>query len=97
VTARAWFYDEEPARAVGERLEGAGFAAAVARERLAGEDDDEDHPWSVVSEAPTTLLEHLVEEYDGWLDVDPVDPSPPRPPLALPDAPRRVRGQVGDP
>jgi hypothetical protein len=97
MTARAWFYEEEPARAVGERLEEAGFDAAVARERLAGEDDDEDHPWLVVSEAPITLLEQLVEEYDGWLDAAPVDPSPPRAPLALPDAPRRVRGHAGEP
>ena len=40
----------------------------MERERLAGEDDDEDHPWAVVGDAPAFVFEMLVDEYDGWLD-----------------------------
>ena len=40
---RAVFYEEDDARAVAARLVHDGFEATVARERLAGEDDDEDH------------------------------------------------------
>ena len=47
-----------------------GYAARVVRERLAGEDDDEDHPWAVLTDAPEMVLELLVDEYDGWLDPD---------------------------
>lgn len=48
-------------------------------------------------DAPEFVLELLVEEHDGWLDHDSVDQQvrdlPPLrlPPLALPDAPRRVK------
>ncbi len=84
---RAVFFEEDHALAVASRLAADGFTAAVVRERLAGEDDDEDHPWAVLSDAPEVVLELLVERYDGWLDV----PEPPAPvaPLDLPTAPRR--------
>jgi len=85
--ARAVFFDEDAALAVASRLAGDGFTAAVVRERLAGEDDDEDHPWAVLSDAPEVVLELLVERYDGWLDLP--EPPPARPPLDLPSAPRR--------
>ena len=49
-----------------------------ARERLAGEDDDEDHPWAVVTDAPAVVLELLVDQYDGWLDEED-DPGGHRP------------------
>jgi hypothetical protein len=89
--ARAVFFEEEAALAVASRLAADGFTAAVVRERLAGEDDDEDHPWAVLSDAPDFVLELLVERYDGWLDVP---APPPTAPLDLPAAPRRrTRGE----
>ncbi len=93
MSVRALLYEEEHARDVAERLRAAGFDAAVARERLAGEDDDEDHPWVVLTQAPAFMVEVLVEEYDGWLDDAPPEPlAGPAEPLDLPDAPRRVKG-----
>ncbi|HSE08062.1 MAG TPA: hypothetical protein VLB29_05310 [Nocardioidaceae bacterium] len=96
MSLRAVFYDEDDARAVAARLTHDGFEAQVARERLAGEDDDEDHPWAVVTDAPEFVLDVLVEQCDGWVDHDsamgetaPVDVPPPPP---LPDAPRRIKG-----
>ena len=87
---RAIFFDEDGARAVAARLAGDGFEATVTRERLAGEDDDEDHPWAVLTDAPSFLLELLVDEHDGWLD-DEAPAPPPVPPLDLPTAPERVK------
>jgi len=89
---RAVFFEEEAALAVASRLVADGFTAAVVRERLAGEDDDEDHPWAVLSDAPGIVLELLVERYDGWLDLP--DPPAPTTPLDLPTGPRR-RTQEG--
>lgn len=92
---RAVFFEEDDARAVAARLAHDGFEAVVERERLAGEDDDEDHPWAVLSDAPELVLDVLVEQYDGWLDDDSPAPEPLAggvPPLDLPDAPRRVKG-----
>ena len=88
-SARAVFFEEEAALTVASRLAADGFSAAVVRERLAGEDDDEDHPWAVLSDAPEVVLELLVERYDGWLDVPEPTVDTPRPPLDLPTAPRR--------
>ncbi len=98
-TLRAVFHEEDDARAVAARLVHDGFEATVSRERFAGEDDDEDHPWAVVTDAPEFVLDVLVEQYDGWVDHDstmdagPVDVPPP---LDLPDAPRRVKGHFTD-
>lgn len=92
---RAIFFDEGDAAAVRQRLHAAGYSATVAREPFAGEDDDEDHPWAVTSDAPEVSLELLVEEYDGWLEHDDEsgDGSGPVagvvPPLDLPTSPRR--------
>jgi 8-oxo-dGTP diphosphatase len=87
---RAVFFEEAPARAVVVRLRRDGYDAALARDRFAGEDDDEDHHWVVTSDAPEWVLDVLVEAYDGWLDVP--DPAPTRlPPLELPTAPKRIR------
>jgi hypothetical protein len=92
---RGIFFDEDHARAVVERLLREGYAAELTRERLAGEDDDEDHPWAVVSDAPEPVLDVLVDEYDGWLDadegLDELDGGGPAAPLPLPVEPRRVR------
>ena len=94
---RAVFHEEDDARAVVARLRADGFDADAVRERFAGEDDDEDHPWAVVTDAPEFALEILAEEYDGWVDHDdPVPPAPPAPPLDLPSAPRRIKGHFTD-
>jgi hypothetical protein len=93
---RGIFFDEDHARTVAARLVRDGYDAMLARERLAGEDDDEDHPWAVLTDAPAIVLELLVEQYDGWLDdedgVAP-DPGPGRalPPVELPTAPKRIK------
>lgn len=89
MTARAIFFDEATAARAAARLLADGFTADVVRDRLHGEDDDEDHPWAVLSDAPSILLEVLVDQLDGWLDEEP--PAPGRP-LDLPAAPRRVKG-----
>ncbi|HEX4977973.1 MAG TPA: hypothetical protein VFV40_08920 [Nocardioides sp.] len=94
---RAVFHEEDEARAVVARLRADGFDADAVRERFAGEDDDEDHPWAVVTDAPEFALEILAEEYDGWVDHDDVrPPAPPTSPLDLPSAPRRVKGHFTD-
>jgi hypothetical protein len=91
---RAIFFDEDDAAAVVARLRADGFEATMERERLAGEDDDEDHPWAVLSDAPAFMLELLVDSHDGWLDEgDATDASdvPAPPPVELPTAPRRIK------
>ena len=86
---RGVFFDEAQARAAVSRLVRDGFDAMCERERFAGEDDDEDHPWVVSTDAPAVMLELLVEEHDGWLEPDTA--PPPVVPLVLPDAPRRAK------
>jgi mutator protein MutT len=89
---RAVFFDEEGAAAAAARLRADGWDAEVVRERYHGEDDDEDHPWAVLSDAPEFVMEMLTDEYDGWLDLDDASPSPPpATPLDLPDSPRRIK------
>ena len=93
--------DQDDANAVAARLLRDGWDAQVTRERLAGEDDDEDHPWAVLTDAPAFQLELLIEEYDGWLDLDDAPAAestaspplhlPPPPPLELPNAPKRIK------
>jgi hypothetical protein len=67
---RGIFFDEGAADAVAAVLVREGFAAEVVRERFAGEDDDLDHPWAVLTDAPEVRLELLVETFDGWLDAE---------------------------
>ncbi|MDN4172411.1 NUDIX domain-containing protein [Nocardioides sp. SOB77] len=93
-TLRAVFFDEDDAARVVRRLRQDGYDAHVERERLAGEDDDEDHPWAVLTDAPVVALELLVDDHDGWLDADdgaehtgPAAGSP----LDLPTQPRRIK------
>jgi hypothetical protein len=88
---RGIFFDEDAAAAVVARLTADGYSARAVRERLAGEDDDEDHPWAVLTDAPEVALELLVDQYDGWLDTDTGSPSAAGPPpLDLPRGPRRT-------
>ena len=87
---RGIFFDEDDAIAVARRLVADGYDARVERERLAGEDDDEDHPWAVLTDAPEFVLDVLVDEHDGWLDFGEA-PAPTRPPLDLPSAPRTLK------
>jgi hypothetical protein len=84
---RGIFFAEDDARAVEGLLSADGYDVALSRVRYAGEDDDEDHPWAVSTDAPTLVLELLVDRYDGWLDDDHEKPSPA--PLDLPAAPKR--------
>ena len=99
---RAVFHEEDDAHAVAARLRRDGFEAAVARDRFAGEDDDEDHAWEVATDAPEFVVDLLVEEHDGWLDTGDgasgpeAGPSGPVTPLELPDAPRRIKGHFTD-
>jgi hypothetical protein len=93
---RGIFFDEDDARAAVARLVADGYAAALSRERLAGEDDDEDHPWAVTTDAPEHVLDLLVDTYDGWLDTEDDDPGPSgggpaAPPLDLPTSPLRIK------
>jgi hypothetical protein len=88
---RGIFFDEDDARAAVARLRADGYDVRAEHERLAGEDDDEDHPWAVVGDVPELVLELLVEEYDGWLDVD--GDTPATAPLDLPTEPRRITRQ----
>ena len=98
---RGIFFDADDARAVLNRLVRDGFDATMERDRLAGEDDDEDHPWAIRTDAPQIVLELLVDEYDGWLDEEDLDrldrpgdsrsPKPPAAPLDLPTGPKRIK------
>lgn len=87
---RAVFFDEDHARQAVDRLLHDGFEATCGRQPFAGEDDDEDHPWVVQTDASAVVLEVLVDQHDGWLEPDET-PSPTSP-LVLPCAPRRGRG-----
>jgi hypothetical protein len=84
---RGIVFDEDSARAVQRRLVADGYAATLTRERYAGEDDDEDHAWAVVTDAPAVALDLLLDAHDGWLE-DAAGQEPAAP-LELPDAPRR--------
>ncbi|MCD6640008.1 MAG: hypothetical protein LT071_08860 [Nocardioides sp.] len=91
---RAIFFDEDDAAAVAARLRSDGFEVEVQQERLAGEDDDEDHQWAVLSDAPGFMLEVLADAHDGWLDEEDDEPDvrpSPLAPLDLPTEPRRVK------
>ncbi|MDR7362618.1 (deoxy)nucleoside triphosphate pyrophosphohydrolase [Nocardioides marmoribigeumensis] len=90
--ARGVFDDRDTAEEVVALLRTEGYAAWSEREAFAGEDDDEDHSWAVVTDAPDVRLELLTEEHEGWFDVlvatEPALGTGPAP-LDLPRAPRR--------
>lgn len=97
---RGIFFEEDDAQAVARALFAGGWEAEVRREALAGEDDDEDHPWAVLTDAPAIMLEVLIDQHDGWLDDElPVGPAAAPSPIPLPDAPKRIKrpgaGNVG--
>ncbi|HET7690992.1 MAG TPA: hypothetical protein VFK41_11455 [Nocardioidaceae bacterium] len=94
MNGRAVFFDEDAAERVAALLVSDGFDARVVRERLHGEDDEADHPWAVLTDAPAIVVEVLVDRFDGWLDEE--ETSAPTAPLELPDAPRRVKGHFRD-
>ena len=89
---RGIVFDEDAARDIERRLRRDGYAVTVVRERFAGEDDDEDQPWAISTDAPVVALELLLDAYDGWLDDAPTGATirrAPAAPVDLPDAPRR--------
>ncbi|HET9498974.1 MAG TPA: hypothetical protein VFO98_01810 [Marmoricola sp.] len=91
-TLRGIFFDADTAEVVRTLLVSDGYAAELVQERFAGEDDDEDHAWAVVTDAPAMALELLVDAYDGWLDDDQLEEGPAAPsaaPSELPATPRR--------
>jgi hypothetical protein len=85
---RGIVFDEDAARDIERRLRSEGYAVTVGREPNALEDDDADHPWVVVTDAPMVVLDLLVDAHDGWLD-EGAAARPPVAPFVLPDAPRR--------
>jgi mutator protein MutT len=103
---RVVLFEAEHAELVAGRLTAGGFAAEVTRERFAGEDDDEDHPWAVDTDAPGLVAEVLADEFDGWVDdldastgaaADDAAPDrqPAPAPLDLPQGPRRIKRGPG--
>lgn len=93
---RGVFFEESDAEFVIAQLGRQGWESSVVRERLAGEDDDEDHPWAVLTDAPDIIFEALVHRYDGWLDTGEVDgPSVTATPVDLPTAPKRIKREQG--
>lgn len=91
VDHRAFFFDVHDAEDIARQLLLDGWSAAVSRERFHGEDDDEDHQWVVETNAPQFVLELLVEEYDGWLDVEGPGPDASIAPEPLPNGPKRIK------
>ncbi|MGZ0152671.1 hypothetical protein ACXJJ3_36830 [Kribbella sp. WER1] len=81
----ACFWERDDAAAVADRLGG-----QVRRGRFHGEDDDEDHPWSVVlADVDRDELDGLLADHDGWLESqDEVAPTPAPP---LPTEPKRFK------
>jgi hypothetical protein len=89
---RVVLHERDEAERVVARLRADGFGAELVRERFAGEDDDEGHPWSVVTDAPEIVVEVVAEEYDGWVDHEDAADVPRLPQgLELPDGPRRIK------
>jgi hypothetical protein len=81
----AYFWEQEDAAAVADRLGG-----EVRRGRFHGEDDDEDHPWMVVlRDVDQAALDELLSEYDGWLETTTDEPTAAPPPL--PSEPKRFK------
>ena len=93
---RGIFFEEGDAREVERLLSADGYDVSLSRVRYAGEDDDEDHPWAVSTDAPEFVLEVLVDRFEGWLDDEP-EPTdaPPFAPLDLPEAPKRHHRDPG--
>ena len=93
-TVEALVFERDHAEELAARLRREGYPAEVVRARFAGEDDDEDQPWAVRTDAPLVVAELAAEEFDAWVDtVEEDEPAPaPSAALPLPDGPRRVKG-----
>lgn len=88
-------FERDHAEELAARVRREGYLAEVVRARFAGEDDEEDQPWAVRTDAPLVVAELAAEEFDGWVETtDHGEPAPARSPglLPLPDGPRRVKG-----
>ena len=79
-------FDEADAHAVVRTLSANGFSTRLDRVPFAGEDDDEDHPWAVWTDAPHMMLELAADEFDGWVVYE---DSAARAPVDLPQTPIR--------
>lgn len=91
VVHRAFFFEQDEAAEVVALLTGEGWEAELSRERFHGEDDDEDQPYAVTTDAPAVIVESLADEYGGWFDVPADDTAPAASPLDLPSAPKRIK------
>jgi hypothetical protein len=81
----AFFWEQDDAEAVAERLDG-----VVQRGRFHGEDDDEDHPWVVVlQDVDRRALDEVLAEYDGWVEATADEEA--AAPAPLPDGPKRFK------
>ncbi|TDU82592.1 hypothetical protein EV138_7487 [Kribbella voronezhensis] len=83
----ACFFEREDAEHVADALDG-----TLRRGHFQGEDDDEDHPWTVLLPATTdlTVLDGLLTQYEGWLESPAADQPVPEP-APLPSAPKRLK------
>lgn len=88
--------ERDHAESVAGRLRRDGYDAVVVRGRFHGEDDEEDQPWAVRTDAPLVVAELTAEEFDDWVEELAPAPRPATPgpsaALPLPDGPRRVKG-----
>jgi len=92
VSITGYFFDEDLARLVAGQLRAGGFEATVQRGRFAGEDDDEDQPWVLDTDAPDLVVEIAVEEAGGWVEYEhPGSASTLPDPPPLPTGPIRSR------
>lgn len=85
-------FDEADAQAVGRALAANGFSIRIDQVRFAGDDDDEDHPWAVWTDAPHVMLELAADEFDGWVVYE---DSISRAPIDLPASPKRHHRPLG--
>ena len=81
------FFDaEEDAAELIAALTAEGYSATLREEPFAGEDDAQDHGWTLHVEPFDDGVVAMVDVYGGWLPGDPhLAPDPPD----LPDEPRR--------
>lgn len=84
-------FEADDAEAAADRLRFDGWEAEITRERYQGEDDDEDHPWAVSTDAPTLVVDLLPDAFDGWLDEPEDGDAPTAEPVQLPDGPKRIK------
>lgn len=83
-----YFWERADADEVAAHLGG-----VVRRERFHGEDDDEDHPWTVVlpADVDRAAAEEVVTAHDGWLDEHAATAREEPTAAPLPEAPRRFK------